>query len=236
MSIISRVKASIPNTITCCNLIAGALACIMSFSAFDTLACSLTGLHWAFIFIALAAIMDFLDGAMARVLKAYSAVGKELDSLSDLISFGLAPALLLFNVINHYAGQTPWAYATIFIAVVGALRLARYNVDDRQTTTFIGLPIPANAIFWIGYIAWIQAHGFPGITATIVIMIIESLLMISALRMFSLKFKNLDWRENFRRYVIILATMLFLVTEGLPGLMWTIILYVVISAVGRKDI
>ena len=236
MSILSRVKASIPNTITCCNLTAGAIACIMSFSAFDQLACSLTGLQWAFIFIGVAAIMDFLDGAMARILKAYSAVGKELDSLSDLVSFGLAPSLMLFNVINHYAGPTNWAYCALFIAIIGALRLARFNVDDRQTTIFIGLPIPANAIFWVGYIAWITAHGFPGMVTTLIIMIIESLLMVSNLKMFSLKFKNFDWRENFRRYVIILATILFLVTEGIPGLMWTIILYIIISAVGRKNV
>lgn len=227
----ARIKASIPNTITCCNLIAGALACIFSFSADDRFALSLSGMQWAFIFIAIAAVMDFLDGAMARALGAYSKIGAELDSLSDLVSFGLAPALMLFNVIRMNVGATPWAYCTIFIAVIGALRLAKFNVDDRQTTSFIGLPIPANAIFWIGFIAWTQLHGFPGVATTLIIMVLESLLMVSSLNMFSLKFKNFDWRENFRRYVIILAAILFVITDGLPGLMWTIILYILISAV-----
>lgn len=228
---LTRIKSNIPNAITCCNLIAGALACIFSFNAYDEMALSLTGLEWSFICIGIAAVMDFLDGAMARALAAYSKIGAELDSLSDLVSFGLAPAMMLFNVIQTQAGNTPWAYCSIFIAVIGALRLAKFNVDDRQTTSFIGLPIPANAIFWIGYIAWTNIHGFPGIATTLIIMVIETLLMVSGINMFSLKFKNFDWRENFRRYVIILAAILFVITDGIPGLMWTIILYILISVV-----
>ncbi|MCH5345584.1 MAG: CDP-diacylglycerol--serine O-phosphatidyltransferase [Muribaculaceae bacterium] len=235
MTFLAKIKASIPNTITCCNLIAGSIACILSFSAFETLSCSLTGLQWAYIFIGIAALMDFLDGAMARALKAYSPMGKELDSLCDLVSFGLAPSLLLFNVVQHYAGPSLWAYCALFIAVIGALRLARFNIDDRQTTSFIGLPIPANAIFWIGYTAWISIHGFPGVATVLIIMFLEALLMVSNIKIFSLKFKNFNWRENFRRYVIILAAILFVITDGIPGLMWTIILYVLISAVARKN-
>ncbi len=228
---LSRIRSNIPNTITCCNLIAGALACIFTFSADTTMAFSLTGLEWAYICIGIAAVMDFMDGAMARALGAYSKIGAELDSLSDLVSFGLAPALMLFNVIQGQAGPTPLAYCSIFIAVMGAIRLAKFNVDDRQTTSFIGLPIPANAIFWIGFVAWTGIHGLPSLWIVLTIMVIESLLMVSGLNMFSLKFKNFEWRENFRRYVIILAAILFVITDGVPGLMWTIILYILISAV-----
>lgn len=219
------IVKQIPNTITCCNLLAGCVAIIFAFSAGETFG-SLTGRECAYIAIAAAALFDFCDGAAARLLKAYSAIGKELDSLADLVSFGVAPALLLFNLTE---GAARWC--ALMIAAFGALRLARFNVDDRQATTFIGLPIPANAIFWIGYTAWISVHGVPGAWAVIVAEVLVSLLMVSDLRMFSLKFKNFDWRENFSRYVIIAAAVFFVWSNGIEGLMWTIILYLLISAV-----
>lgn len=220
------------------NMLSGAIACVLSFHYSESFG-SLLGYQWAFIFIGAAAIFDFCDGAAARLLKAYSDMGKELDSLSDLISFGLAPALLMFNTINYFNGNvaalTPWAFAALYIVVIGGLRLAKFNVDDRQTTSFIGLPIPANAIFWIGTMAWMHAHGYIGNIPTLLLIFIVASLMISRMRMFSLKFKNFEWRENFRRYVIIGAAILFVITEGVPGLAWTIILYILISAVARKE-
>lgn len=219
------IKSQIPNTITCCNLLSGCLAIIFAFNCNESFG-SLTGREWAYIAIAAAALFDFCDGAMARLLKAYSAIGKELDSLADLVSFGVAPALLMFNLVDNYARWT-----ALLIAAFGALRLARFNVDDRQTTTFIGLPIPANAIFWIGYSSWIMHHGIPAGWSVIVTVVLVSLLMVCDLQMFSLKFKNFDWRENFSRYVILLAALFFVVCHGVEGLMWTIILYILISAV-----
>lgn len=220
------------------NMLSGAIACVLSFHYSESFG-SLLGYQWAFIFIGAAAIFDFCDGAAARLLKAYSDMGKELDSLSDLISFGLAPALLMFNTINYFNGNvdalTPWAFAALYIVVIGGLRLAKFNVDDRQTTSFIGLPIPANAIFWIGTMAWMHAHGYIGNIPTLLLIFIVASLMVSRMRMFSLKFKNFEWRENFRRYVIIGAAILFVITEGVPGLAWTIILYILISAVARKE-
>lgn len=219
-------------------MLSGAIACVLSFHYSESFG-SLLGYQWAFIFIGAAAIFDFCDGAAARLLKAYSDIGKELDSLSDLISFGLAPALLMFNTINYFNGNvaalTPWAFAALYIVVIGGLRLAKFNVDDRQTTSFIGLPIPANAIFWIGTMAWMHAHGYIGNIPTLLLIFIVASLMVSRMRMFSLKFKNFEWRENFRRYVIIGAAILFVITEGVPGLAWTIILYILISAVARKE-
>lgn len=231
-----RLVSWIPNSITCLNLLSGAIACILAFSANTTLG-PLTGCQWAFIFIGAAALFDFCDGAAARALKAYSVMGKELDSLCDLVSFGLAPAFLLYNtILDVTAGEANIAaWISLYIPVMGALRLAKFNIDDRQTTSFIGLPIPANAIFWIGMIAWINIHGYPGAVAMPAIIILEASLMVSSLPMFSLKFKNFDWRENFRRYVILLAAILFVISEGVPGLLWTIILYIVISAVGKKN-
>lgn len=227
------IKPHIPNAITCCNLLSGCVAIVMAFN-FNVVYGPLSGYQMAFIFIAAAAVFDFADGAMARLLKAYSNVGKELDSLADLVSFGVAPAMLVGNCIAE-SGGWPWLqWAPLFIAAMGALRLARFNVDDRQTTTFIGLPIPANAIFWIGFVASCTSRGYLGNVTSLAAIICVSLLMVSSMRMFSLKFKNFAWRENFRRYALIAGAILFVATSGLEGLVWTIILYVVMSAVTAR--
>jgi len=235
----NRITKNIPNTITCLNLLSGIMACIFAFHYSDLFA-GLQGYQWAFIFIGAAAVFDFCDGAAARLLHAYSDMGKELDSLSDLVSFGIAPAMILFNTINYYnTGNpleiTPWAFVALLIPVLGALRLARFNIDTRQTTSFIGLPIPAAAIFWIGLVGWLhRTEAFNNWSVAIVI-VLMSLMMVSGVRMFSLKFKNFNFRENFRRYMMILATVLFVISDGVSGLAWTIVFYILVSAVGRKD-
>ncbi len=227
------IKTYIPNTITCLNLLSGCLAVIFAFNL-DTTVAGRPALSWAFIAIGAAAVFDFCDGLSARQLHAYSPIGKELDSLSDLVSFGLAPAFLVMNTMMR-SGAPIWLSITaLLIAVMGALRLAKFNVDTRQTTSFIGLPIPANAIFWIGALAWAETHGYPGDVAMIIMIVIMSLLMVSELKMFSLKFANLSFRENVRRYTILLAAVLFIITEGVSGLAWTIILYILISVLGKK--
>ena len=229
-----NIKAHIPNTITCLNLISGTIACILALHGPEPLG-ALTGWQWAFIAIAAAAVFDFADGATARLLKAYSDLGKQLDSLSDLVSFGLAPTLLMYSVMRSADISPIWWVFPLLIVVCGALRLGKFNIDTRQTTSFIGLPIPANAIFWIGVVSWISTYGCPSGWVLALIILFESTLMVSSMRMFSLKFANFGWRENFRRYVIILAAILFVATNGLPGLAWTTLLYILISAVGRKE-
>ena len=227
------IKAHIPNTITLCNLLCGCMAIIFTFQGNDPSA-ALPGYFLPMIFIGLAALFDFCDGFAARLLHAYSAVGKELDSLSDLVSFGVAPALMLFSFISSSTGGSPVAWLALFIAAMGALRLARFNVDDRQTTSFIGLPIPASALFWIGAIGWMQVHGCPSGGVMVTLIIIMSLLMVSPLPMFSLKFKSWGWRDNLRRYLIIAAAVLFVITDGVAGLAWTVLLYILISMFGRR--
>lgn len=222
-----KLARHIPNTITCCNLLSGILAIIATFN-YNTTWQGLAGYQWTFILIGAAAMFDFCDGFAARLLHAYSPMGKELDSLCDLVSFGLAPAMLIYNMMS-LNGEGWLAYLSIFIAVAGALRLAKFNIDDRQSTSFIGLPIPANAIFWIGMTAWINIHGYPGNGPMLALIIIVPLLMVSNIKMFSLKFKTWGWRDNFRRYVLIIAAILFFVTDGVPGLAWTIAFYVLLS-------
>lgn len=223
------IRRFIPNTITCLNLICGSVACILSFRSLETLGCGLQGYQWAFIFIGLAAIFDFMDGAMARLLHAYSEIGKELDSLSDLISFGLAPALLMFNFMTAHTGASWTSYLSLWIVVMGALRLAKFNCDDRQTTSFIGLPIPANALFWIGAVAWLDTHAFPGEIYMAILLMAFPLLMVSNLPLFSLKFANFSWRDNAVRYLLILTCITFLAICGVPGLSWTVLVYIILS-------
>lgn len=194
----------------------------------------LTGAQWTCIFIAMAAVFDFCDGASARLLHAYSPVGKELDSLADLVSFGVAPAMLMFNIMNAYSLHGWLTYSTLLIPALGALRLAKFNIDDSQATTFKGLPIPGNAIFWIGMYGWIMRYGYPGSAIMAILIVLVSLSMVSKIKMFSLKFKNFDLRENFSRYAIILAAVAFVVFYGLSGLAWTIVLYMLISMLSRR--
>ncbi|MBO4943740.1 MAG: CDP-diacylglycerol--serine O-phosphatidyltransferase [Muribaculaceae bacterium] len=232
-----NIRNNIPNGITCLNLLCGAMACIAAFSFYDTSG-SLAGYQWSFILIGAAALFDFCDGAAARLLGAYSPKGKELDSLADLISFGLAPALLMYNLLTLQSGQEFYAPALVSLVLVagGALRLAKFNVDTRQTTSFIGLPIPANAIFWIGYIT-LAINGPCEIPAwvSMIVMVALALLMVSEIPMFSLKFKNFALKGNVRRYLILIAAVVFVISAGdLSGLAWTILLYVLMSLIGKK--
>lgn len=220
MNVITR---SIPNTITCLNLLSGCLAVVASFHGPEAM-------KWAWIFMGAAAVFDFCDGAAARLLKAYSAIGKELDSLSDLVSFGLAPGMLVFNLMTWH-GYGLWAYAAFFLPVMGALRLAKFNVDTRQTTSFLGLPIPSNAIFWIGATAWCQTYGVFPLWFMIVLIADLGMLMVCNLPMFSLKFQNFRFGENLRRFALILGAVVFVVFQGVPGLAWVIILYILLSLI-----
>lgn len=227
------IKTYIPNTITCLNLLCGCLAIVLAFSDKQMLG-PLWTQQWACVLIGAATVFDFCDGLSARALGAYSPMGKELDSLSDLVSFGLAPAFLVMNAYTE-AGASMWlSLVALMIGLCGALRLAKFNVDTRQATSFIGLPIPANAIFWVGVLGWIRVHGWPGDVAMTVIVVIFSLLMVSEIKMFSLKVKSLGFKSNVRRYTVVLAGVFFVITEGVAGLAWTIVLYILISLLGKK--
>lgn len=231
----NRFVAFIPNTLTTLNLISGCVAIIFAFSYKETFGC-LSGAELACLMIGAAAVFDFLDGASARVLKAYSLIGKELDSLADMVSFGVAPAMLMLNMMLGYS-QIGWlCYIALFIPAMGALRLAKFNVDDSQSTTFKGLPIPANAIFWIGMSGWFTRYGYPGTVVMAVIIVAVSLAMVSNIKMFSLKIKSLSFHENVRRYVVIIATAAFVWAYGLSGFIWAIVLYLLISILSRKEL
>lgn len=215
------------------NLFSGCMAVVSAFHFNETIG-AMQGYEWAFLFIGLATVFDFCDGLSARLLHAYSALGKELDSLSDLVSFGVAPAALVFNLIQSQTGS--WvAFLAFLIAVFGALRLAKFNIDDRQTTSFIGLPIPANAIFWIGVVAWNVGFRYIGDAWMTALVVLFPLLMVSSLPMFSLKVKTLSLRSNVRRYALLLGTAMLVAAMQLAGLLWAIVFYILLSATERRD-
>ena len=218
---------NIPNSITCLNIAAGCMAIICAFHGQETIL-GLPGLDWAYIFVGIAAVMDFCDGFAARLLRAYSDLGKELDSLCDAVSFGVAPGMILFATLTETGAQEWTRWLSLIIPIAGVLRLAKFNIDTRQTTSFIGLPIPANAIFWIGYTA-LAREGVEFLNAwycILPVLLVECWLMVSPLRLFSLKFKTWGWKGNEFRWLLILTAIVLVFCMGVPGLMWLIVAYV----------
>lgn len=194
------------------------------------------GYQVAFVLIALAAVFDFFDGFTARLLHAVSPLGKELDSLSDAVSFGLAPGMVLYNMLVQYAPESGVAYIAMLIPVFGALRLAKFNVSTDQSTTFTGLPIPANAIFWIGFTNfYAEHHADVPVLVVVVLVVALSLLMVCNLRMFSLKLHSLSVKENYKQYLLVLAFVLCVGFCGVTGLAWAMLFYIVLSAVTKQD-
>lgn len=194
------------------------------------------GYQVAFVLIALAAVFDFFDGFTARLLHAVSPLGKELDSLSDAVSFGLAPGMVLYNMLVQYAPESGVAYIAMLIPVFGALRLAKFNVSTDQSTIFTGLPIPANAIFWIGFTNfYAEHHADVPVLVVAVLVVALSLLMVCNLRMFSLKLHSLSVRENYKQYLLVLAFVICVGFCGITGLAWAMLFYIVLSAVTKQD-
>ncbi|MBR7166235.1 MAG: CDP-diacylglycerol--serine O-phosphatidyltransferase [Bacteroidaceae bacterium] len=223
------VKKHIPNAITCCNLFSGCIACTLAFEG---------SFVWAMAFIVLGAVFDFFDGMAARLLKVSSPMGVEMDSLADDVTFGFAPAAMVFSFIRQLplpyflvpvADILP--YTAFFIAVFSAVRLAKFNIDKRQTTSFIGLPTPANALFWASFVAgagdWILSLN-TGWFLVLGMIAISSYLLVCEVPMFSLKFKRLAWRANKRRYIFLIVALPMLAL-GLVSAVAIIAWYVILS-------
>ena len=233
----------IPNFITTLNLVSGLMA---TFFAIDG------HLIWAGIFICAASVFDFLDGMAARALKAYSETGKQLDSLSDLVSFGVAPGAILFTLLEFslfdvnqriYEISANWyewliLFSAFLVPVFGAIRLARFNVNTSNEPFFRGLPIPASGIFWASMglmLEFPKYHQFFEIiysTKNLLILgVFMSGMMVINLPMFSLKVKSLKLRDNWYRYLFLLLSGILLVTLNVYGLALTIILYILMNVV-----
>lgn len=200
------VKKHIPNAITCCNLFSGCVACVMAFSGkFES----------AMLFIVLGAVFDFFDGMVARLLGVSSPLGVQMDSLADDVTFGLAPATVIFSFMRGLEYPSSFLadvlpYLAFLIAVFSACRLAKFNIDTRQTTSFIGLPTPANALFWssliVGGEKWLLEMDNAWILLVALILLF-SYFLVSEIPMFSMKFKNLSWKSNRTRYIFLLGSL-----------------------------
>lgn len=171
----------------------------------------------AVMFIILGAVFDFFDGMTARLLHVSSPIGKELDSLADVITFGLAPSAILFSLFRELQYPEVWAafrdlvpYTAFVMAAFSALRLAKFNLDERQSTSFIGLPTPANALFWssltLGQHGWLVSLPC-GIVWLVAGMLLMSWLLVAELPLFALKFKSLAWKGNAVKYVFLLGCL-----------------------------
>ncbi|MDL2223568.1 CDP-diacylglycerol--serine O-phosphatidyltransferase [Bacteroidales bacterium OttesenSCG-928-M11] len=225
----------IPNMITLLNLFAGCMACIMILR-FN----SYTG---ALVFICMAGLFDFLDGFAARLLKAYSKLGEQLDSLADAVSFGAAPGFIVYSFLNESSQGTPLANKVAFlgllIPIFSVVRLAKFNIDTRQTNSFLGLPVPACAIFWASFIPALYNQNIIGTTVSLIVstlIIIFSLLMVSEIPMFSLKFKNTSWKDNKWPFSFIGLTVITLIITYTLGLFFwgissIIALYIIMSLI-----
>ena len=210
------MKNHIPNTLTCCNLLSGAVAVVMAFEGQFT---------WAFLLIILGSLFDFCDGGMASLLRVSSPIGKELDSLADLITFGLAPSVMLMqsirlNTVNSNYDWGYWPLVCLLMAAFSALRLAKFNVDTRQTDSFIGLATPANALFWGSLIAaWPHLPSYAEWIPFVMVamMLLSCWLLVSEVPFFSLKFHNFTWRENRARYIFLIGCGLLIIACALLG-------------------
>lgn len=223
------IKRSIPNCITCCNLLAGCIALICAFHPLDTFHGTF-GYKAAFIFIIAGVVADFFDGFSARLLKQNSPIGADLDSLADLVTFGVAPAMVLFNLISLSPADEWMRWLTLLIPICGAIRLARFNVDASQTTIFKGLPIPSNALFCIGLASVMTSESGFNPWAVSGCIVFTALLMIAPLEMVSLKFKNYTPKgDNIFRYILIIAAAVCLPVWGWTGCMILICIYILLS-------
>lgn len=229
MNILRKIKGNIPNGITCLNVLCGAIAIIVAaHPGIEYL--GLQSWQWSAIFIVLAAVADFLDGFVARLLHAFSPIGADLDSLSDQVSFGVAPAVLL--AFSLWGNVPVWvAFFPVLIPVATAVRLAKFNVDTRQTTGFLGMPVPANAVFWIGYVASLHAgmYSLSSPWVVVVSVLLLSWLMVSEVPMLSLKFKTWGFKENLARYLLIIGSVVLLAFFRFCGMLWVIAYYVLLS-------
>ena len=240
------MKKHIPNLITCLNATSGMAGVLFAFNGelFPAAVCVLAAM-----------VFDFFDGFAARLLNVRSDMGKELDSLADAVSFGVMPAVLAYCLIRDVAlirsftslyVMRPWfenlvAYSPLIIPAFSIYRLAKFNLDARQTHSFIGMPTPANALFWVSLVfcftfereVFFSIWGNPFILALCVLVL--SILLVSEIPMFSLKLTSFSFRENRLLYIFLGLLVIMVILWGWCGLSFMIPLYVLVSLCGKKN-
>lgn len=240
-----KIKKHIPNFFTLMNIVCGFGATAFAYQGDFSL---------AFYAIIGAAFFDFIDGGAARLLGVQSEVGKQLDSLCDVVSFGVAPGMILFSMMRmslDLSMPLVWAQLSlrevlllstmVLVPAFSALRLAKFNVDTRQTDSFIGLPVPANALL-IASLAALLTSAVPLVEIRtlllhplflIMISTLQSYLLISSLPMFALKFKNLSWQDNKLRFLFLLFSLIVIILFREAGIVLVIVMYVLLSLTAR---
>lgn len=217
----------LPNFLTCCNLLSGCFGIVFLLENKNVPAAYFV---WA------SGVFDFFDGFVARLVKTSSPIGKELDSLADVVSFGVLPALVMYKLIGANTGSEALPYIGFTIAVFSALRLAIFNVDERQTDSFRGLNTPANSIF-ITSLPLLPASAIPWLYQDwllVSITLVFSLLMVSPLEFFSMKFKHLRWEgDNKWRFTFLLLSVLLFAALQVSALPLIILLYIALSLGAR---
>lgn len=232
LKIFITVKKHIPNILTCFNLLSGCVGVLFALKGefLSTFYCVLAS-----------GIFDFFDGMVARALHVKSAIGQELDSLADVISFGFLPGAILCKLLEASTDSVYLPYLGFVVTAFSALRLAKFNVDERQTSEFIGLNTPMNAFFIISlpfigavYPAWIYQP-----TLLLVIVAIVSFLLVSEIRLFSMKLSSFKWTENKFKYIFLFVSLILLFVFRFLALPLILIAYFVLSqlhfATQRKE-
>jgi CDP-diacylglycerol--serine O-phosphatidyltransferase len=233
------MKKHIPNTLTSANLFCGCIAIVQISSG---------SLVVASLFILLGALFDFFDGMAARLLKVSSPIGAELDSLADVITFGVAPAYIAYHLLQSVS-ENPWLpYFAFLLAVFSAVRLAIFNVDTRQTSSFIGLPTPANALFWISIVlsGWISLermaimeinwHELVVKTWVLIpLILLMSYLLVAEIPLFSLKFKNLNLKDNLFPIILVGSSFILFALMFFAAIPFILLLYLILSLIKNSS-
>ena len=227
------MKQHIPNTITCCNLLSGCFSILFSFSGMPVMAS---------VMIFAAGLFDFLDGFSARLLKAHSPIGGDLDSLSDVVSFGVAPGFIMYRLMCDGMVDPIWPLGEIslfacfafLLPVFSAVRLAKFNVDTRQTTSFIGLPTPPMAIFMASLPLALWQLGLLGQPVLnpylcLGIVILFSVMMVSNLHFFSFKMKSVAWKGNEIRWIFLIIAVSGFAIFRFVALPFILLVYILLS-------
>ena len=232
---LTTMKKHIPNGVTCLNLFSGCLGIVYAFQG---------ELKLASYAILAAAIFDFLDGLLARLLKAYSDIGKQLDSLADVVSFGVLPSVLIYQLFLQSPQEgllSTWInYSAFLIAVFSALRLAKFNIDVRQSENFIGLPTPANALLISSFPFIIDQDSLASYILNpyflLLFSIIMGILLVSEIPLISLKFKNIELKQNILRYILVFSSLVLLVLFKFAAVPLIIIVYFLISFIQFRSV
>lgn len=224
------MKRHIPNAITCANLLSGCVGIVFAFKG---------DLQIAAYFVILSGIFDFFDGMIARLLHVKSAIGKDLDSLADMVSFGFLPGVIMFHLLKASDYSSEYLpYLGFIITIFSALRLAKFNNDERQSEDFIGLNTPMNTLF-ICSLPYI-ATDYPNVIGSTILLLattaITSFLLISEIKIFSLKFSNFSWKKNRIKFIFLILSAALIAVLQFAAIPFVLVLYIALSFLHFREI